>query len=279
MRPGWPIQAGQLNFRRPGAAAGGRGRASELPLVSVILTTRDRPRLLRIALACYRQQTYPRRELIVVDDGDRFPADAEAIRALGGRLVRVEPGTPLGTKLNRGAAEARGRLCEKMDDDDWYGPGFLQTMVAALQASRTSVCRPTVAFLMPFLLFDIARWEVRQSLANGVPAATLLFAREDWQEHPFRALSRDEDVWFYDDQLRAGVRQLPVRAPETYLAVRHSGSGTDRGHTWTRQRDGQVVEEYFRTRPLHPGGPESLLPGWALAAYRDLRRDLLAGRA
>jgi glycosyltransferase involved in cell wall biosynthesis len=215
----------------------------------------------------------------VVDDGDRFPADADAVSALGGRLLRVEPGTPLGTKLNRGAAEAHGPLCQKMDDDDWYGPRFLHTMLSALQASRAAVCRPTVAFVMPFLLFDVARWEVRRSVANNAPGATLLFAREDWQEHPFRALSQDEDVWFYHDQLRAGARPLPVGTSGIFLAVRHRGSASDRDHTWTRQGNGQVLEDYFQTRPLHAGGPESLLPSWALTAYRDLHDHLLAGSA
>src|SRR5581483_2994562 len=99
--------------------------ASDRPFVSVLLTTRDRPRLLPVALACYRQQTYPNRELIVVDDGGRVPADRSAVEAVGGRLLRVAPGAWLGEKLNVGAEAARGALCQKMDDDDWYGPDFL----------------------------------------------------------------------------------------------------------------------------------------------------------
>src|SRR5919197_2308128 len=184
------------------------------PIVSVILTTRDRPRLLALALAYFRHQTYPRRELIVVDDGDRFPADHSAVEAAGGCLVRVPPGTPLGTKLNRGLEAARGSLCQKMDDDDWYAPRFLDAMVSALVASRSVICRPTVAFLMPFLFFDVARWEGQRSIPNNIPGATLLFTREDWGERPFRALPGDEDVWFLLDQARAGARLLPVRVPE-----------------------------------------------------------------
>jgi hypothetical protein len=58
-----------------------------MPLVSVVLTTRDRPRFLSIALRCYAAQTYPHRELIVVDDGSRFLADEAAVREVGGRPV------------------------------------------------------------------------------------------------------------------------------------------------------------------------------------------------
>lgn len=252
---------------------------SNEPLVSVILTTRDRPRLLPVALACYRHQKYPRRELVVVDDGAAFPADAEAVAAADGRLILVEPGTPLGTKLNRGVQEARGSLCQKMDDDDWYAPQFLETMVAALLASSTVVCRPTFAFLTPFLLFDVARWEVRRSVENTVPGATLLFARDDWKECPFRALTRDESLQFVLDQVKVGVSPLPVQAPEVFLAVRHRGLTGDWGHTWTRRSNDQSVEEYLRDRPLHNRRPEALLPAWALAVYRDLRRNLVAAGA
>src|SRR3954469_5636587 len=82
------------------------------PTVSVILTTRDRPGLLRIALRCYTHQAYPHKELVVLDDGSPGPADSEAVRDAGGRLIRVEPGTPLGTKLNRGIEVSSGALCQ-----------------------------------------------------------------------------------------------------------------------------------------------------------------------
>src|SRR5690242_2387584 len=102
------------------------------PLVSVILTTRDRPRLFSLALAYYRYQSYANRELIVVDDGEQYPADAAAVADAGGRLIRVTPGTKLGAKLNHGVEQARGDWCQKMDDDDWYAPGFLEAMVAGV---------------------------------------------------------------------------------------------------------------------------------------------------
>lgn len=243
------------------------------PPVSMILTTRDRPRFLHIALACYAQQTYPQRELIVVDDGDQAPADAAAVAAVGGRLLRVPTGTRLGTKLNRGVSEARGVLCQKMDDDDWYGPRFLETMVAARQQQQADVCRPALAFLMPFLFFDLAHWQIRRSIENNLPGATLLFERRSWEEHPFRNLPRDEDVWFFLDQTRAGSTTIPVRAIETYLAVRHRGMAGDRSHTWTHQVGGQTLEDYLTDRPLYDRTPETILPDWALAAYREIQPE------
>lgn len=33
------------------------------------------------------------------------------------------------------------------------------------------------------------------------------------------------------------------------------------------------MEDYLRERPLHEGGPEWLLPPWALGTYRRLRQE------
>ncbi len=247
------------------------------PLVSVVLTTRDRPRFLPLALAGYGQQTYANRELIVVDDGERFPAAEEAIVQAGGRLLRAAPGTALGSKLNAGIALARGELIQKIDDDDWYGPAFLSAMVETLAARWATVCRPTLVFLSPFLFFDLAAWRLHRSVRGHLPGATLLFARDLWEEAPFRPLPGDEDVWFLLDHARLGATTATADALETYLAVRHAGLGADRGHTWTHQGTGAPLDEYVGRLEVYDRPPEALLPDWALAAYRSLRGDGVTG--
>jgi len=242
----------------------------DLPFVSVILTTRDRPSLLPVAIACYRQQTYPHRELIVVDDGERFPVDAAVLDAVGGRLIRAAPGTPLGAKLNLGIDAAHGSLCQKMDDDDWYAPGFLASMVSALMEHRRKVCTPAFAFMMPFLFFELARWEIRRSISSNVPGATLLFSRDDWAHRPFRAVRFDEDTWFVLDRIRDGLTPVPVQCLESFLAIRHGSGARDRGHTWVHQSNGQTLESYLQERPLYHRRPEDLLPDWVLTIYRQL---------
>jgi hypothetical protein len=161
-----------------------------------------------------------------------------------------------------------------MDDDDWYSPTFLETMVSALRNSQRVICRPYILFASPFLFFDVARWEIRRSRRHSFPGATLMFARDDWKMRPFRALSQDEDVWFYRDQCSHGAVAVPVDRPEIFLAVRHAGSQEDRSHTWTVHKDGRALEQRLLERPLDRR-PEDLLPDWALEQYRELRQELL----
>ena len=248
------------------------------PLVSVVLTTRDRPRFLPIALECFRHQTHPRRELIVVDDGESHPVRAADVERIGGRLLRLDSVARIGTKLNLGCEAARGTVCVKMDDDDWYGPRYVETMLAGLRGPPATTCLPTMAFLTPFRFFDVANWLIRRADNGNVPGATLVFRRENWAEAPFRGLSSNEDMWFWYDQVRLGIQARPVDAIESYLAVRHSGAAAiDRGHAWSRQWHGEELDSYLLRRPVEKT-PEALLPRWAVRRYRSLRQELLAER-
>lgn len=246
------------------------------PLVSVVLTTRDRPHLLPVALRCFAQQTYPNRELIVVDDGLDHPVEVASLPTEGARVLRVPPGTPLGVKLNHGVDAARGRLCMKMDDDDWYAPEYLATSVDALLESERRFCRPAVVFHMGFLFFELKSWRIHRSTEQNAPGATLLFAKSDWRRRPFRPVPTDEDAWFYRDQVRAGAVPLTIDALGTFIAIRHRGHRGTFGHTWTYQLDGSTLEQYLTMRPAYHRTPEQLFPDWALRVYRGIHDDLVA---
>jgi glycosyltransferase involved in cell wall biosynthesis len=251
--------------------------SSDAPLVSVVLTTRDRPRLLPVALACFEHQTYANKELIVVDDGAEFPADVSAVVAGGVNLIRVPTATPLGIKLNQGVDAGRGRLCMKMDDDDWYAPAYLETSVAALLESERVTCRPTVVLHLGFLFFDLKTWQLHESTEYNAPGATLMFSKDDWRNHPFRPVPTDEDTWFFRDQINSGAVVLPVKSPDTYVAIRHRGHRGTFRHTWTYQGDGRTMEQYLANRPQYEKAPEALFPDWALRVYRRIHEEINGG--
>jgi peroxiredoxin len=251
--------------------------ALAFPLVSVIMTTRDRPGFLSIALECYRRQTYRWCELIVVDDGTAFPAEESEISALGGRVIRVPRGTPLGAKLNRGVGEARGSLCQKWDDDDWYAPEFLEALVTTYLRHNATVCRPTIAFQIRSLWFDLARWRMVGWHNEDVSGGTLLFARADWKESPFRELQNGEDLWFLIDQVMVGASLAPIHA-EHYIYVRHDSLGNDRTHSWTRWTNGRQVDAILERRRAEFRHPAEIFPDWALSAYANLLRKRGTGQ-
>ncbi|HDH97534.1 MAG TPA: glycosyltransferase family 2 protein, partial [Deltaproteobacteria bacterium] len=99
-----------------------RGRSGR-PLVSVIVRTKERPDLLREALASLAAQTYSPVEAVIVNDGgmdvaeivDDFLSDIDHIRYIhqsenGGRACAA----------NMGLQSAKGEWIGFLDDDDLY---------------------------------------------------------------------------------------------------------------------------------------------------------------
>lgn len=238
-------------------------------LVSVILTTKNRPTFLALALRYYREQMYAYRELVVVDDGDVASSEPELVTP-DVTYIRLNPGEPLGTKLNLGIQQCRGAYILKMDDDDYYARDFLAQMM------RSAIdCNPetSVSFLQPFLFLDIRTMNVRQSDPGRCSGATLLFHRRYWERQAFRDLPAEVDAHFLLDHgfdVRDPQSLNRVGAIESFLQVRHGG------HLWNRMPDGEHIDEYLAGLPLYHKTARELVPDWAYQRYLAMQRDLAA---
>ncbi|WP_346763183.1 glycosyltransferase family 2 protein [Deinococcus sp. Arct2-2] len=113
-------------------------QASEAPLVSVVIPTRNRPELLlQRAVRTALNQTLSNIEVIVVIDGPD-PATVQALSEVSDPRLRV-----LALEKNIGAAEARNigiragnaEWIALLDDDDEWAPEKLERQLAAAKAS------------------------------------------------------------------------------------------------------------------------------------------------
>ena len=105
------------------------------PRISVVLPTHNRPELLCEALASIAAQEIDAREVIVVDDASEPPVDIDALRARFGPSVRgVRHQTARGgaAAKNSGIRAASAPVFSFLDDDDLYGPAYLQRALAVL---------------------------------------------------------------------------------------------------------------------------------------------------
>lgn len=109
---------------------------ASLPLVSVILPTRNRAHLLPRAIASVLAQTYRNIELIVVNDAST-DSTADVLAAIGDPRLRVihrEVNKGAAAARNAGIAAARGEYVSFQDDDDYWLVQKLEKQVAALTA-------------------------------------------------------------------------------------------------------------------------------------------------
>lgn len=100
----------------------------EAPRVAVVLVTM-RPERLANALAYYRAQDYPNRQLVVVLHGQ---GDLSAVRRGlrdGEQACQLGTERSLGDCLNFAIEQADAPYWAKMDDDDHYGPSYLSDLL------------------------------------------------------------------------------------------------------------------------------------------------------
>jgi glycosyltransferase involved in cell wall biosynthesis len=110
------------------------------PLVSVIITTCDRPELFKKALQSVLDQTYKHLEIIVVDNGINEAVDQQDLakyKAINPNIKLLRYMTPLGGSKARniGIKEASGYYLAFLDDDDVWLPKKLAEQINALKTN------------------------------------------------------------------------------------------------------------------------------------------------
>lgn len=101
--------------------------ASDMPMISVVVATRNRAAMLRESLHSVLCQTYRNLEVIVVDDGSEDDTRG-AVEGLGDPRLRYVRQEHLGISAarNRGTEHARGAWIAVHDDDDIMLPSRLE---------------------------------------------------------------------------------------------------------------------------------------------------------
>ena len=109
------------------------------PVASVVIPCYNAERWVGEAIESCLSQTYPRVEIIAVDDGST-DGSAEILRSYGGRIHLVSGRNRGGNHArNRGFALSQGEYIQFLDADDYLLPEKLERQVAFLEQSGADV--------------------------------------------------------------------------------------------------------------------------------------------
>jgi LmbE family N-acetylglucosaminyl deacetylase len=156
--------------------------AAELPLVSVIIRSVDRPSL-NDAIASVIAQTYPRIEMVVIDaTGGRHRRLLDYLHNRSVRLVQSEQPLSRAAAANAGLHAARGDELIFLDDDDFFYPQHIARLVQARAQSPQNLAAYAGVEVVDaegkhLLTYDHP-WEFERLLVtNFLPIHAVLFSR------------------------------------------------------------------------------------------------------
>lgn len=120
-------------------------------MVSIVITTRNRARLLERALTSALSQVYASIEVVVVDDasGDETRDVVARYMLRHVNLVYIRLATPSGANAarNAGIRVARGALIAGLDDDDEFTPDRVSCLIGALKPHYAMVTSRNIQVL------------------------------------------------------------------------------------------------------------------------------------
>jgi glycosyltransferase involved in cell wall biosynthesis len=151
------------------------------PLVSCLTATYGRFSVLREALACFAWQTYPNKELIILNNHPE-PLTLWSGVALEIRVIN-KPGFPnLGACRNFLLKEAKGEFIRTWDDDDLYFPWAIQQGVDRIGSHLA---------YKPMYSWDSRKNSV-YTLGENVYEAAITFRRDFALEYRYKEAGGDE---------------------------------------------------------------------------------------
>jgi predicted O-methyltransferase YrrM len=179
---------------------------SGAPLVSCIMPTRDRRGFVPRAIAWFRRQDHPHKELVVIDDGDDPVAD---LIPTDGRIryIRLDRRATVGRKRNLACEAAAGDILMHCDDDDWYAANRISRQLAVLEESGADVCGADTIRFYDVVAERAWLYTYPAGQPRWVAGATLAYRRSFWNEHRFDDIDVGEDAYFV---WRADPRRVAV---------------------------------------------------------------------
>jgi glycosyltransferase involved in cell wall biosynthesis len=184
------------------------------------MPTYNRRRYIPAAIRCFQAQTYPNKELAVLDNGtdiiaDLVPCDGRI------RYYRIDgPRYTTGAMRNACAERAQGTILAHWDDDDWSHPMRLMEQHRYMLSMSVSM----VGYNEMYFIAEEQRkaWLYRNPELYAM-GTSLMYTREYWKAHRFPDLAVAEDTAFiYNAQHR---RAMSTKAAGDRMIARiHAGN-------------------------------------------------------
>jgi glycosyltransferase involved in cell wall biosynthesis len=207
----------------------------EQPLISCLMVTANRAHIARVAIKCFSDQTWPNKELVIIDDGVEDYSDLIASFDCADlvRYIKLQPANPrlsLGELRNLSIEEAHGEWCVQWDDDEWYHPERLAVQLNA--AAQADVGASALKWTLMHVKDDSAQSLTFRGDSGIATPGTLMFRKGDVR---YPHLARNEDgIFLRDVKVNHGLVVLDEKYSHLFIRVFHGSNTWEKDHFLAR---------------------------------------------
>lgn len=210
-----------------------------------IITCTNRPEFAKNMYENFLRQYYENKELIIILCNCDVDTNIwyNEFKSIDNIRIYTLSNTSLGSSLNFGVSVAKHDIIAKFDDDDYYGPMYLQEAVWALEEGKQEVVGKgsTYVYFMSSKTLAIRTPNLEKTFVNFVNGSTLVIRKRIFNRVKFRDLSIAEDVQFCNDCIRNGI-SIYSTSRFNHVYIRH---GDKSKHTW-KIKDRQLMKRHCK---------------------------------
>jgi hypothetical protein len=231
------------------------------PLISVIIRSCNRPKLLQKALLSIKDQIYKNIEVIVVNEGksslrcviDEFLLDIHRITLIEENLLQ-----PRGRALaaQAGLNNSKGKYINFLDDDDWFLPNHFSTLLPVIENSPSLAVYSSVNCIYEDNESTIGHTyqedydHGKLFISNFIPIHSVIFDRVllDYSVHfsPEFDIYEDWDFWL---QIAQHTTLSHVNEITAVYRISPSGSGAHSNELLQKQHKEAIWKKWSNSIP------------------------------
>ncbi|MCW9707362.1 glycosyltransferase family 2 protein [Fodinibius salsisoli] len=208
---------------------------NDQPKVSCLTVTANRKHLMKRAIQCFQNQTYPNKELVIIDDGEQDLDDLlSPLPSNQVKYVKLEntPDNTLGKLRNRSLEEANGDFLVQWDDDDWYHPERISIQAQTLLDGYDACCLSGALMHLdeePYMQHPYVGY-----LPDGIPGS-IMHRSDDNIRYPHTR--RAEDTVYLKEWMAQRYLQLPNHYSHLFIRCYHGSNTWEKDHFLRRVRN------------------------------------------
>lgn len=209
----------------------------DYPLVSAImLAGRHSHAELDFAIKCFNFQTYPNKELIVVNSHN-IPISIDGVN-----VVNTGAAMPAGMARNIGLAAAHGKLFAQFDANCWHAPNRLEAQIATMAENDAQVSLLASSLSYSF----VSGRALYQQNSRQAIVGSLVFVRPFQIE--YAPYDKQEEIGLLEKMQKAKMTIITVPLPSLMCRLYYSDTPTPPTNQGMAENDfaliKSIVEDY-----------------------------------